>query len=76
LIRLLPLPTNYGSVYRKKFTEIFDHLQEKYQLNMIYVTSIEGPDKKQDDHVHLSSAAQIDILNTIWPSLIKMLQSQ
>ncbi len=76
LVRLLSLPTNYGSVYSKRFASIFDHLSQKYNLKTVFVKSIEASNKKQQDNVHLSENAQIDILNTLWPHIIEDLKTE
>ena len=76
LVRLLSLPTNYGSVYSKRFASIFDRLSEKHQLKIVSVKSIEESNKKQQDNVHLSENAQIDILNNLWPHIIENLKKE
>ncbi len=76
LVRLLSLPTNYGSVYSKRFASIFDRLSEKHHLKIVSVKSIEESNKKQQDNVHLSENAQMDILNTLWPYIIESLKKE
>lgn len=73
LVRLLPLPSNYGPAYCKRFAAIFEQLRQQYHIKLVTIKTLESGAKKQDDNVHLSIDAQQDILEALWPDIVASL---
>ncbi|MBP6103741.1 MAG: arylesterase [Gammaproteobacteria bacterium] len=77
LLVRLGLPTNYGPVYQKQFSSIFDRLEERYHLSnsMILIDAISSQaQNKQFDNLHPSAEAQQVILDALWPAIKRNLR--
>ncbi len=71
------LPPNYGPEYIKAFHDIFTHLANRKDIAVVplFLATIDAnTDLMQSDGIHPRAAAQIILLNNVWPILQKMLQ--
>lgn len=75
----IQLPPNYGRSYTKRFSRIYQTLatEKKTALVPFLLQGIaDKPQYFQADQIHPNAAAQIYLLNNVWPVLKKMLKPQ
>lgn len=70
------IPANYGEVYRARFTDVYVQLEK--EMNVATLLDFLGNVPLQselmlDDGIHPNGAAQIKILDRIWPELKPLL---
>lgn len=75
----IDIPPNYGQAYRSAFTQVYTHLAEVYDTPLVPflldgVALEEG--MMQDDGIHPTAAAQLTILDNVWPELELLLKAQ
>lgn len=73
----MKIPPNYGIQYTQKFSAIYDHLAQKYQLSLVpfFLDGVAGNRSLvQDDGLHPTAAAQPKLLENIWPKLESLLK--
>lgn len=80
-VLLIPmhLPTNYGPVFNRKFTEIYQDLAARHSITLgtfILEGIGDNSDLMQDDGIHPTAPAQTVMLENIWPDLQKLLTRQ
>ncbi|MDB3864287.1 arylesterase [Candidatus Pelagibacter sp.] len=70
-------PTTHGSVYKKKFDNIYPNLANKYDLDLIPFL-LEGvalkPDLNQDDGIHPNEKGTLIISNTLKKTIINFIE--
>lgn len=73
------IPPNYGPQYTQRFYSIYPDLAQEYQLPLVPFL-LEGvalkPQLMQSDGLHPTAAAQPILLQTVWPHLLPLLQSE
>lgn len=73
------IPPNYGPQYTQRFYSIYPDLAQEYQLPLVPFL-LEGvalkPQLMQSDGLHPTAAAQPILLQTVWPHLVPLLQSE
>jgi acyl-CoA thioesterase-1 len=75
----MEVPPNYGQSYGKQFTETFAQVARAQQVALVPFMLkglSDGPDAMkwfQADRIHPVAAAHPTILNTLWPSVKKLL---
>jgi len=70
------LPPNYGPGYTRDFAQVFVELAEKYQTGLVpfFLQDVAlQPRLMQSDGLHPTAAAQAQILETVWPYLLPLL---
>lgn len=70
------LPPNYGKEYTQQFQQIFLDLAQKNVIAVqpFFLNHIDdNPQLMQKDGLHPTAAAQIILLNNVWPELEKLL---
>lgn len=73
------LPPNYGPAYTEKFQGVFASLAQRYKLPFVPFLLAPIADKRdyfQADGLHPVAAAQILLLDGVWPSLLQALPKQ
>jgi acyl-CoA thioesterase-1 len=73
----MQLPPNYGPVYIKQFTAIYQELAKRHRLPFVpfFLTNVAlNPALMQGDQLHPTAAAQTLLLDTVWPTLLPLLQ--
>jgi len=73
----MKIPPNYGLKYSQQFSENYAFLAKKYQLPLVpfFLEGIAGnPALIQADGLHPTAAAQVQLLQNIWPTLCDMLK--
>lgn len=70
------LPPNYGPVYNQQFTALFQRLAKQYQVPLV-PKLLAGIDDQtelmQQDRIHPTAAAQVKLVDNVWPVLQPML---
>lgn len=75
----MQLPPNYGPRYTQDFAQIFVGLSEKYKTGLVPFLLTKVATQRalmQSDGLHPTSAAQSQLLNTVWPQLLPLLSKQ
>jgi acyl-CoA thioesterase-1 len=70
------LPPNYGPQYTQLFQQLFLDLAKKENVNLVplFLSHVDDqPNLMLEDGIHPKEAAQIILLNNVWPVLEKML---
>lgn len=70
------LPTNYGAAYTNAFAEVFPKLSKTYNVPLVpFLLSGFEQDLTyfQNDRLHPTAAAQVNMLQNVWPYLQPML---
>lgn len=73
------IPPNYGAAYTRGFEAIFPRvaqLQHTALVPFLLAGVVDHPDWFQADNIHPTAAAQPTMLDTVWPVLEPLLQSQ
>jgi acyl-CoA thioesterase-1 len=73
----MKIPPNYGLKYSQQFSENYVFLAKKYQLPLVpfFLEGVAGnPALIQADGLHPTAAAQVQLLENIWPTLGDMLK--
>ena len=73
------LPPNYGAFYNTRFATLFQQLSDTYQVALVpkLLDQVsDHRDRMQPDGIHPTAAAQVQILNNVWPHLQPLLRSQ
>ena len=68
----MQLPPNYGAAYNERFMSIYKTVAEKQNVNLsvfILKDIAQDPELMQTDGLHPLQAAQIMMLDNLWPSL-------
>lgn len=71
------IPPNYGPAYTEGFTRSFGEVAESRKVGLVpfFLLPIVGaPGSFQDDGIHPSAASQPKMLETVWPSLLPLLE--
>ncbi len=73
------IPPNYGPVYTRKFHDIYTDLAT--QMKLAYVPFfLQGvatdPTLMQADGIHPRAVAQVQLLDNLWPQLLKLVGSK
>ncbi len=70
------LPPNYGAEYNQRFTALFQRLTVQHQVSLV-PQLLAGIDDQaslmQADRIHPNAAAQVKIVDNVWPVLQTML---
>jgi len=72
------LPPNYGPRYTHDFTQIFIELAEEYNTGVVpfFLTGVATKrELMQNDGLHPNTAAQPQLLDTIWSQLLPLLKN-
>jgi acyl-CoA thioesterase-1 len=72
----MKIPPNYGLKYSRQFSENYQSLAKKHGVTLVpfLLDGVAGtPDLVQADGLHPTAAAQAQLLENVWPILIKML---
>jgi len=72
----MQIPPNYGQRYTQAFASIFPELAERYDTELVPFFLANVYDQEglmQDDDIHPSAEAQVQLLNNVWPALEPML---
>ena len=75
LIKMLMLP-NFGPRYTQQFLAVFEELPDQHGIHaapFILDGIAKHPELMQSDRIHPRAAAQIKMLDNIWPSLLPLL---
>lgn len=70
------IPTNYGQTYATGFQNSFAALAKKMKLPLVpfwLATLVGDPKWFQDDGIHPTEAAQPQMLDAVWPTLLPLL---
>jgi acyl-CoA thioesterase I len=73
------LPVNYGPVYTRNFQSVYKRLADKYHLAWLPFLMKGFADRRdlfQADNIHPVAAAQMNMLNNVWPILETMLANK
>lgn len=73
----MQIPPNYGPIYTRKFTNIFQELGKTYNLTVVpfFLQGVAGnSDLNQPDGIHPSAGAQPKLLKNIWTTLQPLLE--
>lgn len=71
------VPPNYGPRYMREFKTAFEELASRHHVPLVpYILLGVGEDRDlmQEDGIHPTAAAQVRILENIWPALEPLLQ--
>jgi acyl-CoA thioesterase-1 len=72
----MQLPPNYGPAYTKHFSAIYGDLARQFEVPLVPFL-LQGvatdPALMQDDGIHPKAAAQLQLLDNLWPYLKPML---
>ena len=72
----MQIPPNYGQRYTQAFASIFPELAERYDTELVPFFLANVYDQEglmQDDDIHPSAEAQVQLLNNVWPVLEPLL---
>lgn len=72
----MKIPPNYGLKYSRQFSENYQSLAKKHGVTLVpfLLDDVAGkPDLVQADGLHPTAAAQAQLLENVWATLIKML---
>ncbi|MDT8384758.1 MAG: arylesterase [Gammaproteobacteria bacterium] len=70
------LPPNYGPRYTQEFTQVFVGLAERHNTALVpfLLTDVATrPELMQNDGLHPNASAQQQLLDTLWPQLLRLL---
>ncbi len=73
------MPPNYGAFYNTRFATLFAQLRDTYQVALVpklLDQVADYPALMQPDGVHPTAAAQMQILDNVWPHLQPLLKPQ
>ncbi len=73
------LPPNYGEFYNARFARLFHQLSETNQVALVPRLLDQVADHgelMQADGIHPTAAAQVQILDNVWPHLLPLLTTQ
>lgn len=76
LLAGMQIPPNYGLKYSRQFSENYHNLAKKHGVALVpfLLDEVAGkPDLIQADGLHPTAAAQPQLLENVWATLIKML---
>ena len=71
------MPPNYGPQYTDSFHALYGELAQKYQLPLVdfFLEGVALDDNlMQADGIHPNAAAQLKLLDNLWPALAKVLK--
>jgi acyl-CoA thioesterase I len=74
----MKIPPNYGLKYSRQFSENYEHLAKKYDLSLVtfFLEGVAGnPKLIQADGLHPTAAAQPQLLENVWSTLVKILKN-
>lgn len=72
----MKIPPNYGIQYTQQFSNTYSQLAQTHHLPLVpfFLDGVAGnPDLILDDGLHPKAAAQIKLLENVWPQLSKLL---
>ena len=72
----MKIPPNYGLKYSRQFSENYQSLAKEYGIALVpfLLENVAGkPDLIQADGLHPTATAQSQLLENVWPRLLKML---
>ena len=70
------LPPNYGPRYTREFTQMYIELAKEYNTGVVPFLLTDVATKRelmQADGLHPTAAAQPQLLDTVWPQLLPLL---
>ncbi len=73
----MQIPPNYGPLYTRKFTNIFQELGKTYNLTVVpfFLAGVAGnSDLNQPDGIHPTAEAQPKLLENVWTGLQPLLE--
>lgn len=71
------IPSNYGQRYTRDFSETYSLLSKQHSLGLVpfFLDKVAGhPELVQEDGLHPTANAQTQLLDNVWPVLIKELK--
>lgn len=74
----MKIPPNYGLNYSQQFSENYQTLAKKHAVQYVpfFLEGVAGnPMLMQADGLHPTAAAQAQLLENVWPTLLKMLKN-
>ncbi|SDC01535.1 acyl-CoA thioesterase-1 [Cupriavidus sp. YR651] len=72
------IPPNFGQDYTERFFALYPKLATEYRAGLVPFfldKVITRPDWFQDDRIHPTSAAQLTLLDNVWPQLKPLLKT-
>ncbi len=72
----MKIPPNYGIKYSQQFSDNYQRLAKKHNIKLVpfFLDGVAGnPDLIQADGLHPTASAQSQLLENVWPILMKML---
>lgn len=73
----MKIPPNYGPAYTRDFQALYGDLARQYRLPSVpFLLEDVAPDENlfQDDGIHPTAAAQVRLLDEVWPHLEPLLR--
>ena len=73
----MKIPPNYGLKYSRQFSDNYQNLAIKHNAKLVpfFLEGVAGkPDLILADGLHPNAAAQLKLLDNVWPTLLKMLK--
>ena len=77
LIVGMQLPPNYGRAYTDRFAALFETLAKRYRTRLVpffFAGFADRFELFQPDRIHPSEAAQLRLLDNVWPALLPLLR--
>ncbi len=74
----MQLPPNYGKAYTDRFAAIYAQAAKRYRTSLtpfFFAGFAERYDLFQSDRIHPSEAAQVRLLDNVWPALRPLLKA-